>query len=130
MVDDITPEYYRAEIASLHQEVSELKKLNQQQITLDPMNPFGNKTQYTDFSGDYSEIVPQVNTPGCIIPVEPNTAEKHSVRHFYNIAGLMITLHEVAVNAFMIVFMLIASGVLQFRNIGIDAVSLSNYQSN
>ncbi|MCI1268398.1 MAG: CPBP family intramembrane metalloprotease [Ruminococcus sp.] len=130
MVDDITPEYYRAEIASLHQEVSELKKLNQQQITLDPMNPFGNKTQYTDFSGDYSEIVPQVKTPGCIIPVEPNTAEKHSVRHFYNIAGLMVILHEVAVNAFMIIFMLIASGVLQFRNIGIDAVSLSNYQSN
>ncbi len=82
-----SPEEYQAQIAMLSHEIYELnKQLDQKNAEIqqgqlpDKFNPFDNPTEYHDYNGDYSDIVPQIEIPGCKIPVEPCKAEKKRIR--------------------------------------------------
>jgi len=100
MTDNIIPEDNQAEIAMLNHEIYELQKQLKEKekehldsIMLDENDPFCNPTEYKDYSGNYSDIVPQIKLPGCRMPVEPGKREKQRLRHFYNIGGTCILLH-------------------------------------
>lgn len=103
MADNITPDEYRAEISMLNHEVYELRKqLAEKQAEQelgsipDKYDPFVNPTEYPDYSGDYSEVVPQLETPGFKLSVEPERSEKRRLRRFYTIGGTGMLCHFAA----------------------------------
>lgn len=100
MADNITPDEYRAEISMLNHEVYELRrqiaeKQAEQELGSipDKYDPFDNPTEYPDYSGDYSAVMPQLETPGFRLPVEPGHSEKKRLRHFYTIGGTGMLCH-------------------------------------
>ncbi|MDE5860998.1 MAG: hypothetical protein K2H28_02280, partial [Ruminococcus sp.] len=83
-------EYYRAEISLLNKEIYRLnRKIAEEQKNKSPdkMNPFDNPTEYPEFSGDYSDIMPELDAPDCKIPLEPELAERRKIRRFYSVGG-------------------------------------------
>ncbi|MBD5160163.1 MAG: CPBP family intramembrane metalloprotease [Ruminococcus sp.] len=83
-------EYYRAEISLLNNEIYRLnRKIAEEQKNKSPdkMNPFDNPTEYPEFSGDYSDIMPELDAPDCKIPLEPELAERRKIRRFYSVGG-------------------------------------------
>ena len=72
MIDNISPEQYRAELSYMNHEIAQLREEAQRRDTLNKYNPFDNPTEYPDYSGDYSKILPQVTEQGCKIPISPN----------------------------------------------------------
>lgn len=83
-------EYYRAEISLLNNEIYRLnRKIAEEQKNKvpDKMNPFDNPTEYPEFSGDYSDIMPELDAPDCKIPLEPELVERRKIRRFYSVGG-------------------------------------------
>lgn len=56
---------------------------------IDPFDPFRNPTQETDYTPDYTEIVPQIRIPGCRLPLSPSKREKTAIRRYFTLAGLL-----------------------------------------
>lgn len=82
---DINPYSY-----SPQQQTDELKK--------DCSNPFGNSTEFQDYSPDYRSIVPQTAMKNCELPEIPAPAEKRKIRYYYNMTGLFMTGQILVVN--------------------------------
>lgn len=126
MVED----YYKAEISSLNREIKRLNRQiesDRQSRLPDKMNPFDNPTDYAEFSGDYSDIMPELNAPDCKVPLEPEFAERHKIKRFYAIGGWAVLGHFILSNILMIAFMLILEAVLKARNHGISADITDSY---
>lgn len=89
---DILEEYieedkYRAEISSLNREVVNLtERLNEKEY-VDKFNPFDNPTEYRGFNGNYTRIVPELETQNVCLPLEPNYQERKNLRRFYSIGS-------------------------------------------
>lgn len=56
---------------------------------IDPFDPFRNPTQETDYTPDYTEIVPQIRISGCRLPLSPSKREKTAIRRYFTLAGLL-----------------------------------------
>lgn len=137
MAENITPEEYKAEIAMLNHEIYELQKQLEQNnaekaesLLIDKYNPFDNPTDYPDYSGDYTEIIPQAAIPGCKIPVEPGGSEKKRLRKFYTIGGTSILCHfAFSIILSLALFSLIML-ILQFKNPDLPYDTLYDYASS
>ncbi len=134
MAENLTPEDYRAEIAALNHEIYILQtKIEQQNARqqkeelIDKYDPFCNPTEYPDFCGDYSEIVPQIEIPGCKIPVEPSQKEKKRLRHYYNIGGANMAFHLIFTLAASSLLIFIVMLVLQLINPDVSYEVLYDY---
>ena len=71
-------DYYNSEIYSLNREIHRLNKQLEEEkkrYIPDKLDPFDNPTEYTEFSGDYSDIMPEIENPECEIPLEPDNLE-------------------------------------------------------
>ncbi len=68
MSENITPEHYRAEIAALNNEIYRLSRPAPSH-TIDPLDPFGNPTEYHSFRSDYSSVLPEMTAPDAEIPL-------------------------------------------------------------
>ncbi|MBQ8297830.1 MAG: CPBP family intramembrane metalloprotease [Ruminococcus sp.] len=134
MDENMTPEQFQTQIAALNHEIYELhKQLEQkeQQIQtstmIDKKNPFDNPTEYPDYNGDYTDIVPQIEIPGCKIPVEPHKGEKKRLRRFYSIGGSSIIFHFLFTMLFSMIAIGVAMFVLQLKNPDVPYETLYNY---
>jgi hypothetical protein len=132
MSDNITSEEYRAEIAALHHEIYELRtQLNEERVAnrpkIDKNNPFNNPTDYPVYSGDYSDIIPQIETECCELPLEPNKSEKKRLRHFYSIGGTCILSHFIFTSVAATLLMMAAMTILQLRNPAVSYTTLYEY---
>lgn len=123
MADNITPEEYRAEISMLNHEIYELqtlldqKQAEQERGSIpDKNNPFDNPTDYPDYSGDYSAIVPGFETPGFRLPVEPGSSEKRKLRRFYTIGGTSMLCHFAALVVLSQAAVALIMLILQLKN--------------
>lgn len=134
--DIITPEDYRAEISMLNHEVYRLNKELQnskaqqmQNSLIDKYDPFDNPTDYHHYNEDYSDIVPQIDIPGCKIPVEPNRSERKKLRRFYNIGGCCMLSHFIFTNIIATILVSVIMIILQFKNPDASYSSLYSYLS-
>jgi hypothetical protein len=134
MYENISPEEHQAQIAALSHEIYELRKQledaetqKRQAELLDPKNPFDNPTEYPDYNGDYRDIVPQIEVPGCHIPVEPNKSEKKRLRRFYNIGGACLLLHLMFSTAVAALLIGIIMFILQRLNPTVSYNDLYSY---
>lgn len=123
MTGNRTEDEYKAEISMLSHEIYQLRtqleqsRAEQEQRSIpDKYNPFGNPTDYPDYSGDYSEIVPQITEPGCTLPVEPAKAEKKKLRRFYSIGGTCMLLHWGASAVLSTALVSLIMLILQLKN--------------
>lgn len=91
-----TAEQFKAQAAELRAAVAELQRRDEQ--TIDPQNPFENETEFRDYNQNYADIVPQIQIPGCRIPVRPNARERRQIRKYYNLTGLCLTGHMILSN--------------------------------
>ena len=89
------------------------EQVNTETPAINPKNPFGNETEFTEYNSDYGEIVPQIRMEGCQIPLFPNRREKSRIRRYENIVGGFLLGHFFLMNVlFMIlgeVFILLTS---------------------
>lgn len=134
MYENITPEEHKAQVAALNHEICRLSmKLREQEeaislgSTIDCNNPFDNPTEYPGYNGDYRDIVPQIEIPGCVIPVEPHAGEKKRLKRFYSIGGSCIFFHFLFSTAISTVLIGIIMFILQFRNPGVEYNELYMY---
>lgn len=125
MYDNITPEQHQAQVAALNHEIYTLNmKLRQQEEAfhysrrININNPFDNPTEYPDYNGDYREIVPQIELPGCVIPVEPHKGEKRRLKKFYSIGGSSIFFHFLFTTTLTTLLFGIITFILQAMNPG------------
>ncbi len=129
-----SPEEYQAQISMLSHEIYELNKqldmknaeIQQGQLP-DKFNPFDNPTEYPDYNGDYSDIVPQIEIPGCKIPVEPCKAEKKRIRHFYSIGGACIIFHWAAAAVLSTAALSLIMLILGFMHPDVSPQVISEY---
>lgn len=136
MSDIITPDDYRAEISMLNHEIYRLNKELQsskaqqmQNSLIDKYDPFDNPTEYHHYNEDYSDIVPQIDIPGCKIPVEPNRSERKKLRRFYNIGGCCMLGHFIFTNIIATILISVIMIILQFKNPDAGYGSLYSYLS-
>lgn len=134
MNDNITPDERQAEISMLNHEIYELNKLleedeaeRRKSLMLDENDPFDNPTEYHDYNGSYSDIVPQIKMPGCKIPVEPSAGEKKRLRRFYGTGGACIFFHFVLTNLLSLAGVRLVMMILQHLNPDVSYYSLYSY---
>ncbi len=104
-VEIFTAEQFKAQAAELRAAVAELQRRDEQ--TIDPHDPFGNETEFHDYSESYVDIVPQILIPGCRIPLRPNAREAGRIRRYFNITGACLTGHMILSNLLALVFSLL-----------------------
>lgn len=123
-------EYYRAEISSLNYEIYRLNRQiadEHKNKSPDKMNPFDNPTEYPEFSGDYSDIMPEIDAPDCKIPLEPELTERRKIKRFYSVGGWCILGQFFISNllAFFIVYVL--RSVILSMNPDVDIETVVTY---
>lgn len=102
--------------------------VNRADERIDPHNPFANPTEEPEYTPDYAEIVPQIETPGCRIPLMPSKSEKHRVRYFYNLACCLAVLDFLAAMCFSILFTEIVKVALRASDLAaLDGSLPQNY---
>lgn len=74
---------------------------------INPVNPFENETEFLHYNQNYSDIVPPILEPGCVIPLRPNARERRNIRHYYNITGTVMLGHMFLSNVFAVIFLLL-----------------------
>ncbi len=104
-----TAEQFKAQAAELRAAVAELQRRDEQ--TIDPQNPFENETEFHHYNQNYADVVPQIQIPGCKIPLKPNGRERSRIRKYYNIAGLCMTGHMLLSNLLAILITSLFCGV-------------------
>ncbi len=102
MPDNISPEQYHSQVAALNHEIYRLNvRLNEAERRRaleevhDPLDPFGNPTEYHESQADYSEILPQINYPGFTVPLDPQFEERKRLKRCYAAAGGCMLAHFV-----------------------------------
>lgn len=126
-------DYYRAEISSLNREI---RRLNRQIETErrkelpDKFNPFDNPTDYPYFSGDYSDIMPELDAPDCSVPLDPAPEEHRKIKRFYSIGGWCVMGEFFVSNIFMMIVMFILEMVLKSQNSGAGEDAINSYMSS
>lgn len=104
-----TAEQFKAQAAELRAAVAELQRRDEQ--TIDPQNPFENETEFRDYNQNYADIVPQIQIPGCRIPLKPNSRERRQIRKYYSITGLCLTGHMLLSNLLAILITALFCGI-------------------
>lgn len=126
----MTEDYYRAEISSLNREIRRLNRQiesDRQNRLPDKMNPFDNPTDYPDFSGDYSDIMPELDAPECSIPLEPEITERRKIKRFYAIGGWSVLGHFILSNILIQICIFVLETVLKSENHGISKEIINSY---
>lgn len=123
-------EYYRAEISSLNYEIYRLNKQiadEHKNKSPDKMNPFDNPTEYPEFSGDYSDIMPEIDAPDCKIPLNPELTERRKIKRFYSVGAWCILGQFFISNLFSTIIFYVLSNVILSMNAGVDMMTISTY---
>ncbi|MDE5584386.1 MAG: CPBP family intramembrane metalloprotease [Ruminococcus sp.] len=126
-------ELYRAEIYSLSREIQRLNRQIDEGIKKnapDKLNPFENPTDYPDFSGDYSDIMPEINAPDCIVPLDPAPMEKHRLKRFYSVGGWCVLAQFVLSNILMYVLMVVIRMIIQSESNGVNVNTIYYYMES
>lgn len=94
MPDFISQEQHRAEVTALSHEIYRLSKQIEEtereraeKLVIDPHDPFGNPTEYHSYSGDYTEILPQITIPEYHIDLNPCYEERKRIKRYYAAGG-------------------------------------------
>lgn len=88
--DYIEQNEYRSQIASLNNEIRDLRERIRQKEHIDKFNAFDNPTDYRGFSGNYAKIQPLIESEGYELPLEPKYEERRNLKRFYSIGGWCI----------------------------------------
>lgn len=126
-------EYYRAEISSLNREIRRLNRqieVDRQSRLPDKLNPFDNPTDYPDFSGDYSDILPELDAPDCKISLEPEETERRKIKRFYAIGGWALLAQFIFSNILAMLASYIIRTVISSQNSGVDTSIIDNYMNS
>lgn len=126
-------EYYRAEISSLNREIRRLNRqieTERQKEIPDKLNPFDNPTDYPEFSGDYSDIMPELDAPDCIVPLDPAPDERRKIKRFYSIGGWCVMGHFFVSNILMLIVQIVLEIVLKSRNNGAGEDLIHSYMNS
>lgn len=126
-------EYYRAEISSLNREIRRLNRqieTERQKEMPDKLNPFDNPTDYPEFSGDYSDIMPELDAPDCIVPLDPAPDERRKIKRFYSIGGWCVMGHFFVSNILMWIVGLVLEIVLKSQNSGAGEDLIHSYMNS
>lgn len=126
-------EYYRAEISALNNEIRRLNRqieTDRQSRLPDKFNPFGNPTDYTDFSGDYSDILPELDAPDCKISLEPEDTERRKIKRFYAIGGWALLAQFIFSNIIALLASYIIENIISSRNSGVDTGIINDYMNS
>lgn len=129
----MSEEYYRAEISSLNREIRRLNRQieeDRQSRLPDKLNPFDNPTEYPDFSGDYSDIMPELDGLECTVPLEPEDSERRKVKRFYSIGGWALLGQFLVSNIIAKIAVYIIRMVIKSGNSGVNSETISNYISS
>lgn len=133
MTENTTPEN-QAEIAALNHEIYRLSCIidenAQKQLeasAIDCSSPFGNPTEYKDYSGDYSEILPEIKQTGFEIPLEPDFNEKRRIKFFYAVGGGCAFLRFVLADWLASLLLILISRVLVSMNPDADGGTILSY---
>jgi hypothetical protein len=134
MSEFISPEEHRSEVAALRHEIYRLsKQLDEKERERvlgsmhDRRDPFDNPTEYHDYSGDYAKILPQIDSPGAVIPLEPQYEEKRRIKRFYTIGAGCLLGQFLAADILVSLLMLLISGLLKGLNSGISSSTMIEY---
>jgi abortive infection protein len=94
MPDFISQEQHHAEVAALSHEIYRLSKQIEEtereraeKLVIDPHDPFDNPTEYHSYSGDYTEILPQITIPEYRIDLNPCYEERKRIKRYYAAGG-------------------------------------------
>lgn len=123
-------EYYRAEISSLNYEIYRLNRQiadEHKNKSPDKMNPFDNPTEYPEFSGDYSDIMPEIDAPDCKIPLNPELTERRKLKRFYSVGGWCVLGQFFISNLFSTIIFYVLSKIILSMNTGADTTAISTY---
>lgn len=123
-------EYYRAEISSLNHEIRRLNRqieTDRQNKMPDKLNPFDNPTDYPYFSGDYSDIMPELDAPDCTVPLDPAPDERRKIKRFYSIGGWCVLGHLLLSNILMFIALIVLEIVLKSENKGVSEDIIDSY---
>lgn len=126
-------EYYRAEISSLNSEIYRLNRQIEEEKkkkSPDKMNPFDNPTEYPEFSGDYSDIMPELDAPDCTIPLEPEITERRKIKRFYSVGGWCVLGQFFISNLLSYAIIYILRMVISSMNTGADMETISVYMES
>lgn len=102
--------------------LSDRAYVNRASDPIDPHNPFSNPTEESEYTPDYSEIVPQITIPGCRIPLIPSSGEKDKIRYFYTVSGCL-ALFDFLLAALLSALLMCAAG---FALRSVDSALLSS----
>lgn len=131
MSDNISPEQHRSEIASLNHEIYTLRRrLDERGISEYSANrhdPFNNPTEYHEYAGDYSKILPQSADGSFEIPLEPRKEERKRIKKFYAIAGGCMLAHFIVSDYLASAIMAIIFSVIQGMNPDIEVSVIKEY---
>lgn len=130
----LTPEHYRAEIAMLNKEIESLNQKLQQKETerekpakYDRFDPFRNQTEYKGFSGDYSKVLPEIESPECRLPLYPETQERRNLRRFYSIGGICVLLQFALSDIAMQLLSALMASIISSMNPGAGSEAIFSY---
>ncbi len=126
-------EYYRAEICSLNREIRRLNhqiEADRQSKLPDKMNPFDNPTDYPDFSGDYSDIMPELDAPDCTVPLEPSPVERLKIKRFYSVGGWCLLGQFMLSNILMWIAEIVLKIVIKSENGGVSDDVIISYMNS
>jgi len=116
---DNNGEQYKAEIAMLSREIHRLNHQLEQTGRTKKINkyaPFDNPTDYPNFSGDYSVILPQLDSQNYSIPLEPSSSERKKLKRYYSIGGWCVILQFLFSNVLIQGLVLLISALLGSLN--------------
>lgn len=123
-------DYYNSEIYSLNREIHRLNKQLEEEkkrYIPDKLDPFDNPTEYTEFSGDYSDIMPEIENPECEILLEPDNLEYRKIKRFYSIGGWAVLGQFLISNFLGIAIVRIIKLILLSINSGASSDIISDY---
>lgn len=129
----MTEEYYRAEISFLNNEVYRLNRQIEEEKkkkSPDKMNPFDNPTEYPEFSGDYSDIMPELDAPDFTVSLEPELTERRKIKRFYSVGGWCILGQFFISNLLSNLIIYILRMVISSMNAGADALTIFSYMES
>lgn len=133
LTENINPEH-QAEAAALNHEIyrlnsllDEKERVNTCESLHDCEDPFKNPTEYRGYSGDYSEILPEINEPGFEIPLEPDYREKKRIKRFYAIGGGCAFIRFAAADWIASLLIILISHILIRINPDADGTSIITY---
>ncbi|MBR2284745.1 MAG: CPBP family intramembrane metalloprotease [Ruminococcus sp.] len=133
MAENLSSDYYRAEIAALNDEIKLLtERLSsaEESSALDKYDPFGNPTDYKGFGGDYSAVNPKIVQPGYTLPLEPGLTERTNLQRSCSIGGFSVILQFLLSQGLVMLLSSLVFWIMQKNEPGTSAVEIQNYISS